>query len=158
MVSGGHNRKPDGERVGRSGARNSAKSRTVPIGRAKGQPELPKEIDWPDQTMDWWEHWGSSALSNDFTTSDWDALLETATYHRIIWDMEAPVNARLKAGSEVRQRMALFGATPLDRQRLRIQLVFADEAEEKAEQASAARKAGSPTRQRRGPLKDASAS
>lgn len=157
MVRGGHNLKPDGERVGRSGARNSAKSRTVPIGRAKGQPELPAEIDWPSQTRDWWEHWGSSALSNDFTTSDWDALLETATYHRIIWSFDEPVNARLKAGAEVRQRMSNFGATPLDRQRLRIQLVFADEAEEKAEQAAEARKAGSSSRQRRGPLKEAPA-
>lgn len=153
-MRGGHNIKPDGTAVGRSGARNSAKARTVSIGRAKGQPELPAEFDWPEQTEVWWEHWGASALSNDFTVADWDALLDTAVYHAMIWDADAPATARLKAGAEVRQRTALFGATPMDRQRLRIQLVFADDAEEKQAERRGATPTGT-TRQRRGAHKAA---
>jgi hypothetical protein len=124
----------------------------VTIGKAKGQPDLPERAGgWPEPTLIWYEHWGASALSNDFTNSDWDALLETARYHALIWDERAPMTAMLKAGAEVRQRMALFGATPLDRQRLRIQLVFADEAEAKADAAGTTAPASS--RRRRGPLK-----
>lgn len=155
---GGSNRKPDGERVNRSGARNAAKPRVVNI-NSKSQPKLPARAGgWPDQTHKWWDMWGRSPLATQYTEGDWEELLSAARFHAIVWDDDQPITAQLKAGSELRQRMSNFGATPLDRQRLRIQLVFADEAEKDAEEKAEARsQSGSATRRRRGPLKDASA-
>lgn len=125
--------------------------RVVSIGRAATQPDLPDGYDWPEQTEDWWATWGRSPLAQDFTEIDWSELLDTARYHAMIWDPDVPLTMVIKAGAEVRRRVMNFGATPLDRQRLRISLVMADEAEERQtdpERSSSARS-------RRGPLRQA---
>lgn len=119
------------------------------------QPELPTfdvqiEVDgelvsrrftWPERTREWWQMWADSPLSNDFTSTDWSELLDTALLHARFW------NGDHKVAPELRLRVAKFGATPEDRARLRIQFAQADEADEKR----AAPK--SSARQRRGPLK-----
>jgi hypothetical protein len=119
------------------------------------QPELPEfdaqvEVDgelvsqsfsWPARTREWWQMWADSPLSDDFTSTDWSELLDTALLHARFW------NGDHKVAPELRLRVAKFGATPEDRARLRIQFAQADEADEKrtAPKSSA--------RQRRGPLK-----
>jgi hypothetical protein len=119
------------------------------------QPELPEfdvqvEVDgelvsqsftWPTRTREWWQMWADSPLSDDFTSTDWSELLDTALLHARFW------NGDHKVAPELRLRVAKFGATPEDRARLRIQFAQADEADEKR----AAPKSSS--RQRRGPLK-----
>jgi hypothetical protein len=77
-------------------------------------PELPANIDWPDQTIDWWETWRTSAQAPTFTPTDWAFLLDTAVLHMAFWDGDR------SAASELRLRVAKFGATPEDRARLRI--------------------------------------
>ncbi len=93
---------------------------------AAEQPLLPADIDWHTQTILWWHTWRESPLSDDLTTVDWQYLLETAYIHTAFW------NGDMKAASELRLRMANFGATPADRARLRIQVVTAIDVEEKS--------------------------
>ncbi len=99
------------------------------------QPELPTiwieeddelvEFRWPARTQQWWQMWADSPLSDEFTTTDWSELLDTALLHAQFWQGKSSVAA------ELRLRVAKFGATPEDRARLRIQFAAADEAEEK---------------------------
>lgn len=95
--------------------RNHAEPLTVV--EADGQehgPELPRNIDWPDQTLDWWETWRTCAQASTFTATDWAFLLDTAVLHMAFWDGDHSV------ASELRLRAAKFGATPEDRARLKI--------------------------------------
>lgn len=115
------------------------------------QPELPSfqveqdgelvEFVWPAQTCNWWQMWAESPLSAEFTETDWSELLDTALLHARFWKGET------KLATELRQRVANFGATPADRAKLRIQFAAADEADEKRA------KPQSSARERRGPLK-----
>ena len=118
------------------------------------QPELPtfnvevsrdgevefEQFVWPMRTRQWWQMWADSPLSAEFTATDWSELLDTALLHAKFW------NGATSIASELRLRVAKFGATPEDRARLRITFAQADEAEDKR---------GFPrssARERRGPL------
>ena len=117
------------------------------------QPELPTlwieqdgelvSISWPARTQQWWRMWGESPLSAEFTATDWSELLDTARIHALFW------MGKTSVASELRLRVAKFGATPEDRARLRITFAAADEAEGKRE-----RRVPS-SRERRGPLTSA---
>ena len=111
------------------------------------QPDLPELMPngfpWPARTLEWWRVWGGSPLSEDFTATDWDFLLDTAILHGEMWSGDT------KVASELRLRVAKLGATPEDRARLRITFAAADDAEEKRERRS------SSARERRGPLTSA---
>lgn len=93
------------------------------------QPSLPDvQPDgepWPTPTVAWWRMWRESALSSEFTSSDWSYLLDTAILHAQLWTGKATVAA------ELRLRVAQFGATPADRARLRIAFAQANEADER---------------------------
>jgi hypothetical protein len=91
-------------------------------------PDLPDSRDWPDQTRSWWHTWRNSPQSQSFTPTDWDFLLDTALLHSRFWRGDD------KVASELRLRVAKFGATPEDRMRLRLQI---DEAEAKPAQSGA---------------------
>jgi hypothetical protein len=116
------------------------------------QPELPTveiehdgalvEFAWPARTQEWWRMWRDSPLSAEFTATDWSELLDTAYLHARYW------RGDVKLASEIRLRVAKFGATPEDRARLRITFAQADEAEEK--RGAGGRRSA---RERRGALK-----
>lgn len=93
------------------------------------QPPLPEVMPdgepWPPRTVQWWRMWAESPLADDFTSTDWSELLDTAVLHGSFWRGET------KVAAELRLRVAKFGATPEDRARLRITFAQADEAEEK---------------------------
>lgn len=97
------------------------------------QPVLPVFApdgeSWNAQTVAWWEMWGRSPLTADFTENDWQELMDTATIHHRLWGGDA------KAAAELRLRTAKHGATAEDRLRLRIQFAFADKTEAEAERA-----------------------
>lgn len=130
----------------------------VIVAEPVAQPDLPEfdvtvEVDgelssrrfrWPEHTRDWWRMWAESPLSADFTSTDWSELMDTAILHARLWSGDHRV------ASELRLRVAKFGATPEDRARLRIQFAAADEADEKR------RNPAPSSRSRRGPLTDAS--
>lgn len=84
------------------------------------------QVAWPERTRVWWQMWGDSPLSSDFTATDWSELLDTALLHAQFWRGDH------KVAAELRLRVAKFGATPEDRARLRITFAQADTAEDKA--------------------------
>ena len=79
---------------------------------------------WPAQTRQWWRMWAESPLARDFTETDWSELLDTALLHARYWQ------GNLSLASEIRLRVAKFGATPEDRARLRIVFAVADNVEQ----------------------------
>lgn len=102
------------------------------------------KIGWSPLTLDWWNDWCNSPQAKIFSTSDWRSLLSTAfvadRWHKT-W--------KVQYASELRQREAAFGATPIDRLRLRMawredeKLGFlVSEAEEKARQKAARQRYG----------------
>lgn len=89
------------------------------------KPELPtvwvddegelREIKWSKLTLDWWDDWINSPQAKIFSRSDWRSLLSAAfvadRWHKT-W--------KVQYAAELRQRESNFGATPLDRLRLRM--------------------------------------
>ncbi|WP_155858706.1 hypothetical protein [Candidatus Blastococcus massiliensis] len=80
------------------------------------QPTLPRDIDWHPRTRAWWRDWKRWPLADSFTAGDWSFLLDTALMHHRMW-----AKGEMKWASEIRLRVAKYGATPEDRQRLRVQ-------------------------------------
>lgn len=79
-------------------------------------PDLPGGIEWPLPTLAWWETWRRSPQSQAFTQTDWDFMVDTALLHARFWAGDE------KVAGELRLRVAKFGATIEDRQRLRMQI------------------------------------
>lgn len=96
-------------------------------GQVRG-PELPDGVllnvngeptEWHPMTKRWWENWRRSPQATRMLSApDWDYLLDTALIHHNMWK-----NGRWDFASEVRLRVAKFGATPDDRNRLRAEIV-----------------------------------
>ena len=82
-------------------------------------PDLP-ESDWHELTVAWWETWRHSPQAATFGSTDWDFLRETALLHSEFW------NGNHSLAAELRLRVGKFGATPEDRQRLKIKFAPAD--------------------------------
>lgn len=106
--------------------RNPETAQPVELEFVPGEPpELPttwidqegrlNEIGWSPLTLAWWESWRTSPQAKIFSQSDWQSLLTTAhvadQWHKT-W--------KVSYAAELRQRESTFGATPLDRLRLRM--------------------------------------
>ena len=83
-------------------------------------PELP-EHDWLPATLQWWDTWTTSPQAHMFTVTDWQFLIETAFLTNAFY------GGNMSVASELRLRVAKFGATPEDRARLRLQFVPPEE-------------------------------
>lgn len=122
MAGRGPAPKPAAQRVRRN---KPAPTKKVAVDSALRGPELPGgfinkdgELEpWHEVTLRWWNNWRRSAQATMFTPTDWDYLLDTALMHHKMW-----ANGRWDFASEVRLRVAKFGATPEDRQRLKIEV------------------------------------
>jgi len=80
-------------------------------------PEVPEREEWHPATLRWWDRWRSSPQATRMVTDvDWDYLLDTALMHHVAW-MSGGKNSERFA--EIRIRLAAFGATYADRQRLK---------------------------------------
>lgn len=136
MAGHGPGRKDDDKRARRN--KDAPALRVVENVEPTQQPKLPqlmlqyldvlgnvrrRRVAWPAQTKAWWQMWADSPLSDDFTSTDWSELLDTARLHAEFWC------GNTKVAAELRQRVAKFGATPEDRVRLRIQFAMAKNAE-----------------------------
>lgn len=106
---------------GRRSRGSKSQSTTTFYVEPSEQPHLPDVRDWPAPTRDWWVSWGLHPMSESFTDSDWQFLLDTALLHAAVWG-----DGELKLLGEVRLRVAKYGVTPEDRARLRIQFAEAD--------------------------------
>lgn len=83
-----------------------------------GEEEAMAGEDWHPMTVKWWEAWRRSPqAAHMLSEPDWYSLLDTALIHHKMWS-----NGKWEFASEVRLRVAKFGATPEDRQRLRIEI------------------------------------
>lgn len=88
-----------------------------------GEDSEGKPIEWHPMTRRWWENWRTSPQATRMLSDpDWDYLLDTALIHHNMWK-----NGRWDFASEVRLRVAKFGATPDDRNRLRAEIITVPE-------------------------------
>jgi len=96
-------------------ARREAQVTKVAADGAVRGPDLP-EGDWHPRTVAWWQTWRTSPMSQTFTDTDWDTLLDTALLHTQMW------NGNMSVAAELRLRTAKWGATVEDRMRLKLQV------------------------------------
>lgn len=85
-------------------------------------PELPEGVlpdgaDWHPRTVALWDSLRSLPLLKNELDLGWEFLLDTALMHHTMWS-----KGRWEFASEVRLRLAKFGATPEDRMRLKIKV------------------------------------
>ena len=80
--------------------------------------DLLKEGDeWHPATLRWWETWAVSPLAKDLPAVDWCELEACAVLHH-----EFMKKRTFTLASELRLRVAKFGATPEDRMRLKVKI------------------------------------
>lgn len=110
-------------------------------GQIRG-PELPDDQNWCARTRQWWQTWRSSPQSMVMTPTDWELMLETALLVDMLW---APRRSNQGAvsvtqlASEIRRRVAAYGASFEDRMKLRMSIDTPQSAmaqEEEIEQAA----------------------
>lgn len=94
--------------------REASLTKVAADGTLRG-PDLP-EGDWHPRTLAWWQTWRTSAQSRQFIPTDWDALSEAALLHTRMW------NGEVSVAPELRLRVAKFGATLEDRQKLKLSI------------------------------------
>jgi hypothetical protein len=124
-------------------AKDAIPTRVVELTPASPQ-RLPNDLlepgeVWHPATKRWWKRWCESPLSATWTTVDWSEFEACAVLHH-----QYMRKRTFTLASELRLRMAKFGATPEDRARLRIIDADADrrESERPAPQSSRERYVG----------------
>lgn len=78
---------------------------------------LPNDEQWHPQTVALWDSLRRSPLLKDEPELGWQFLIDTALMHHTMW-----LKGKWEFASEVRLRVAKFGATPEDRMRLKIKV------------------------------------
>lgn len=144
MAGPGKIPKPAERRAGHSAAPGT----TVLPFEAAGRQEMPNDLledneAWHPATIRWWNRMADSSLSESWSAVDWSEFEACAVLHH-----EFMKKRTFTLASEIRIRMAKFGATPEDRARLRMAFADADEKDEKR-----SGRVTSSSRERRGPLR-----
>lgn len=104
------NKEPDKQLI-----KSDGKLRGFPLPDGMLEDKYGEPEDWHPATRMWWDSWRSSPQAAAMLSEpDWFALLDTALIHHNMWK-----NGRWEFASEVRLRVAKFGATPEDRIRLK---------------------------------------
>lgn len=77
---------------------------------------------WSPRTVQWWNTWRTSPQSMVMSDLDWEFLLETAVLHHMLWSPRGNAGgvSQTQLASELRQRVAKFGATFEDRRKLQM--------------------------------------
>lgn len=99
-------------------------------GRQRG-PDLPAlsqinqwgesaEFEWNPMTLEWWDNLRNSPQAMVMHQSDWDMMLQTAMLHTRFWNGGLKSTESTNLAAEIRRRLADYGATYADRQRLRM--------------------------------------
>lgn len=78
---------------------------------------LPDGEPWHPQTVALWESLRRSPLLANEPDLGWQFLIDTALMHHTMW-----TKGKWEFASEVRLRVAKFGATPEDRMRLKVKI------------------------------------
>lgn len=121
MAGRGPAPKPTRARPRDSAAREQETKVLVDEGRIYGPPlpegVLPEDASWHPQTVALWDSLRRSPLLADEPALGWQFLLDTALMHDRMW-----AKGRWEFASEVRLRLAKYGATPEDRMRLKVKI------------------------------------
>ena len=86
-------------------------------GMALPEGVLPDDESWHPQTLALWKSLRESPLLANEPELGWQFLIDTALMHHTMW-----TKGRWEFASEVRLRVAKFGATPEDRMRLKVKI------------------------------------
>lgn len=78
---------------------------------------LPDAEPWHPRTVALWESLRRLPLLSEEPDLGWEFLLDTALMHHTMWTKQ-----RWEFASEVRLRLAKYGATPEDRMRLKLKI------------------------------------
>lgn len=78
---------------------------------------LPEGQEWHPQTVALWDALRRNPLLADEPELGWQFLIDTALMHHTMWS-----KGRWEFASEVRLRVAKYGATPEDRMRLKVKI------------------------------------
>lgn len=78
---------------------------------------LPDAEPWHPRTVKLWDALRRSPLLAEEPDLGWEFLLDTALMHHTMWTKQ-----RWEFASEVRLRLAKYGATPEDRMRLKLKI------------------------------------
>lgn len=94
---------------------------SVLYGAALPDGVLPDGEPWHPQTVKWWDALRRFPLLKDEPEIGWQFLVDTALMHHTMW-----TKGRWEFASELRLRVAKYGATPEDRMRLKIKVAPLD--------------------------------
>lgn len=72
----------------------------------RGKPTLPKSVDWPEETVSWFEAWRESPRTDGWDKQQWNYLIETAVVHAEVFASE-----NFGMLGELRAREAYMGVT-----------------------------------------------
>jgi len=108
----------------RERARDAAVLELLPsTGKRYGRP-LPKDVltdkdgnpaEWHPQTVAWWNAIRAWPLMENEPAVAWSYLVDVALLHHAMWS-----RGRVDLAGEIRLRLAKFGATRADREKLRV--------------------------------------
>lgn len=133
----GHGPAPKGERAR---DRDTPESTTltepdegVLFGAALPDGVLPGGEAWHPQTLALWDALRRNPLLAAEPALGWEFLIDTALMHHTMW-----TKGRWEFASEVRLRVAKFGATPEDRMRLKLKIEVPASVAPKSQQVVAA--------------------
>lgn len=115
----------------RSRQRDTPERTTLVVDQVTRGTELPDGVlpdgaAWHPMTVRWWMAWRCSPQSQRMLSEpDWMFMLDTALLHHVMWS-----GGKWDLASEVRLRVAKFGATPEDRLRLKLEIDLTDVVED----------------------------
>lgn len=72
----------------------------------RGKPKLPASIDWPEETVKWFEDWRKSPRTDEWDTQQWSYLIETAVVHAEVF-----ASGNFGMIGELHRREAYMGVT-----------------------------------------------
>lgn len=83
-------------------------------------PDLPESVEWPPQTLAWWEKLRRMPHCSLWSSTDWESALTCALVHAEVW------SGSLTRANELRLRERELGTTDDARRGLRIRYVSPD--------------------------------
>lgn len=73
---------------------------------SKRKPKLPTSVDWPDETVSWFEAWRKSPRTDDWDAQQWGYLIKTAVVHAEVF-----ASGNFGMLGELRARESYMGVT-----------------------------------------------
>lgn len=120
-------------KASRSRQRDEPETTTIVDDGQLHGPDLPEGVlpdgeDWHVQTRALWDALRRNPLLADEPDLGWQFLVDTALMHHTMWQ-----KGRWEFASEVRLRVAKYGATPEDRLRLKVKIATPEQVKSESE-------------------------